>query len=198
MFVLHNIDLFLTNTLNYLLPHNAFFDLFFSFFSMRGNSIFVWIVIMMILILFEEKHDQKFILYFFIAFFATAILVQFALKNIVQRPRPVLTDFNRFQLIPIKSGLIPTISCPKSYSFPSGHAATAFAAAVIFSAFDKKRKKWYYLIASLIGLSRIYLYCHYVLDVIVGGGVGYTISRILLLKSHQTRRGTSPSRRKNQ
>lgn len=156
-----NLDTQITNSINAILPHNQFLNHFFSFFSLFGSSILIWIVIIFFLILFEEKKDKRFIIYFLISFIITAFLVNVLIKNIVQRPRPGIT-------------------CSKDYSFPSGHAATAFASAAILGHFDRKRKYFYYLIASLIGLSRIYLYCHYFLDVVGGMAFGYTIGKIIL------------------
>lgn len=63
-----------------------------------------------------------------------------------------------------------------SHSFPSGHAASSFAAATVF-AFAVRRRWPYLVLASLIALSRIYVGVHYPLD-IVGGtllGVGLGI-----------------------
>lgn len=155
-----SVDYFLTNFLAKLIPHNIFFDYFFSFFSMKGGSILIWMAIIVLLIIFEEKINKKFILYFLIALGITSTVV-FGLKNTVQRVRP-------------------TTVCEKDFSFPSAHAATAFAAATILTFFDKKRKSFYYTIAVLISYSRIYLGCHYFLDVISGAIIGHIISQLLL------------------
>jgi len=171
-----------TNFITSLLPHNTFFNLFFSFFSLRGSSIFIWIIILLFLIIFEEKRDKKFIIYFALIFTLTWFLSDILLKNIFHRPRPFLSDFNRpaspaggFQLIqPIST------ACPSNFSFPSGHAATAFAAATVLAFFDKKRKWFYYLVAFLISLSRIYLFCHYFLDVVFGSLIGYFHAYLIL------------------
>lgn len=177
MFVLLNkLDSTITYVINSFLPHNSFFNYFFSFFSLRGNSILIWLVIMLFLIIFEEKRDKKFIIYFLIAFLTTVFLVNVVIKNIVQRPRPTTKISN----------------CPKDFSFPSGHASTAFAAATVIAFYDKKRKWFYYSIAGFISLSRIYLGCHYLLDVVSGGIIGYVISLLL-----QTFLYTFPFRRKN-
>ena len=168
-----SLDYFLTNLFNKSIPHNIFFDYFFSFFSMKGGSILIWMAIIVLLIIFEEKINKKFILkYFLVALVITSIVV-FGLKNTVKRARP-------------------TTVCEKDFSFPSGHAATAFAAATVLTFFDKKRRWFYYLVAVLIGYSRIYLGCHYFLDVITGALVGYIISQTLLFVP-----GTFPFRRKS-
>ena len=155
-----NLDYTLTNFLNKLIPHNILFDYLFSFFSMKGGSILIWMAIIVLLIIFEEKINKKFILYFLIALGITSIVV-FGLKNTIRRARP-------------------TIVCEKDFSFPSAHAAIAFATATILIYFDKKRKGLYYTIAVLTSYSRIYLGCHYFLDVISGAIIGHIISQLLL------------------
>lgn len=171
--ILLQFDLQIAQLINSVLPHNIFFDFFFAFFSMIGSAAFIWIVIVLLLIIFEEKRNHKFIISFIISILVTAVLVNAVIKNIVQRPRPATSN------IPHSQYSILYTSCPKDYSFPSGHASTAFAAATVIAFYDKKRKWVYYSVAGLISLSRIYLGCHFVLDVIGGGIIGYTTSLIL-------------------
>ncbi|MFN4213062.1 MAG: phosphatase PAP2 family protein [Microgenomates group bacterium] len=162
-----------------LFPHNRLFDLLFSFFSLRGTTVFIWIIIIILAIIFEEKkypgissRDKKFIISFILSLLITFFLVNVVLKNVIHRPRPQIssTNFNRLKLI-------PTNSCPTDFSFPSGHASISFAAATIISVFDKKRKWFYYLIATTIAYSRIYLGCHFFADVFFGVLLGYLISK---------------------
>ncbi len=164
-----SITLFLKN----LISHNVFLNYFFSFFSLIGWAAIVWIVLAILLVIFEEIKHKKFILYFTISLLTTTLLVNIITKNIVRRPRPASTNFNQFQLI-------LTNSCPIDFSFPSGHAATAFAAATILTYFDKKRRWFYYIVALLISYSRIYLGCHYFLDVLVWVIIGFLISKASL------------------
>lgn len=175
-----SITLFLKN----IISHNVFLNYFFSFFSLKGNSIIIWLLVILISLILEErknpgisKKDKKFIILFSLSFLLTGLIVSFPLKNLFERIRPVSSQF--FQ-------------CPIDYSFPSGHAATAFAAATILTYFDKKRRWFYYMVALLISYSRIYLGCHYFLDVAAGSTLGYMISRLLLFVLD-----TFPSRRKS-
>jgi undecaprenyl-diphosphatase len=177
------IDYSFTNLLNKFIPHNVFFDYFFSFFSIIGTTTLIWIVLAILLIVFEEIKHKKFIIYFALSLITTSLLVNVVIKNIIRRPRPTMEISNfKFQIS----------NCPADFSFPSGHAATAFAAAAILAYFDKKRRWFYYTVAILISYSRIYLGCHYFLDVISGALIGYIISRLLLFVH-----GTFPSRRKS-
>jgi len=129
------------------------------------------LVIILIIIIEEawhpgvQKTDRIFILYSFLAFGLSYLLSEFLLKNIFQRIRPD-------QLF--------TTNCPTDFSFPSTHAVTAFAIATIISYFDKKRTWFYFLVAYLIALSRLYLGCHYFFDVLAGAVFGYSISKFIL------------------
>jgi undecaprenyl-diphosphatase len=193
MLFLLSLDYFITNLLNKLIPHNIFFDYFFSFFSLKGSSILIWLLVILLSVILEErknpkisKRDKKFIILFSLSFLITFFVSDIFLKNIFLRPRPQLisTNFNLFQFI--------SNSCPTDFSFPSAHAATAFAAATVLTFFDKKRKWFYYTVALLISYSRIYLGCHYFFDVIAGAIIGYIISQALLFVH-----GTFPFRRRS-
>lgn len=174
MFFLTNFDIQITNFIYTLIPHNHFLDSFFSFFSLIGAGKIIWIFVLALLLVLEEFPNRKVIVFFVIVFTIVSFTTP-VIKNLVKRPRPCQkTNFNQFQ--PISTNF----NCPSDYSFPSGHATTSFALASLFSFFDKKRKYIYYLVAGLIGLSRIYLGVHYFFDVTFGAILGYAISFGLL------------------
>jgi len=168
--VLSNFDLATTNLINQIIPHSHIFDIFFSFFSLTGNSIFIWGLVILLLVIFEERQDKRFIVYFIITFLITGSITNFVLKPSFRRIRPAEYSKPAF-----------ASQCPNDFSFPSGHATTAFAAAATLSAFHKKRKYFFYLIATLIAFSRIYLHCHYFLDVMAGAVLGYVTSKLILV-----------------
>jgi undecaprenyl-diphosphatase len=89
-------------------------------------------------------------------------LVVAALKELFDRARPPIADPT---LDPI--GVIPA-----SASFPSGHAATAFAAAVAVGLVHPRLRRPLLALAALVALSRVYLGVHYVLDVLAGTLLG--------------------------
>ena len=159
------LDQAITIRLSVLLPHNTIFDAIFSFFSLHGLTVIIWVILFFVFWQNErkDKTHHHFFLAFVTSFSITSVLVNIVIKNIAHRTRPW-----------IEQGLLETF-CPSDFSFPSGHAAGAFAGAVIFAYFDKKRAWIYYFIAFLISFSRIYLSCHYLLDVIFGALIGYTI-----------------------
>jgi undecaprenyl-diphosphatase len=73
---------------------------------------------------------------------------------------------------------------PADTSFPSGHTAGSFAAALALSTFYPKDSALLFLLASGVGLSRVYLGHHFPSDVGVGAvlglGVGALASRLAL------------------
>lgn len=89
------------------------------------------------------------------------------LKHLIARSRPY--DCIR--------GLIPLITPPTDYSFPSGHTAASFAVGVLL--FRKLPKRYgipALVLAALIGFSRLYLGVHYPSDVLAGALLGTGIS----------------------
>jgi undecaprenyl-diphosphatase len=92
-------------------------------------------------------------------------LVVAMLKESVDRPRPEHAD----------PGLDAAVATPGSPSFPSGHTATAFAAAAVVGAFYPRLRWPLYSLAALVGLSRIYLGVHFTLDVLAGATLGLAI-----------------------
>jgi membrane-associated phospholipid phosphatase len=103
----------------------------------------------------------------------TAALLVTVLKQTFDRPRPPLADPT---LDPI--GIVPA-----SASFPSGHAATAFAAAVAIGLVHPRLRRPLLALAAVVALSRVYLGVHYVLDVlagtVLGVAVGIAAARVL-------------------
>ncbi len=180
--MIQQFDVTITVFLRDIIPHNLFFDTIFSFLSLNGFSLAIWVIIIIITTIIEEIHhpgiqkrDKRFNFYFILAFFIQLIIVNYLLKPVFHRSRPFVIS-NSF--------------CPIDFSFPSGHAATAFATAFVLSYFDKKRRWFYYLIAVLISYSRIYLGCHFFFDVVFGGLSGSFISWMTLkIKYPITKKG---------
>jgi undecaprenyl-diphosphatase len=97
-------------------------------------------------------------------------LIVAMLKESIDRARPEHAD-------PTINAAVAT---PDSPSFPSGHTATAFAAAAVVSAFYPRLRWPLYSLAALVGLSRIYLGVHFTLDVVAGAILGLSIGLSLV------------------
>ena len=86
-----------------------------------------------------------------------------ALKSLFGRIRPVLD--------PALTGPLPWgLRRPVTSAFPSGHATAGFTAAVFLSRADPG-PPWY-LIAGLVGFSRVYVRLHHTSDVVAGAALG--------------------------
>ena len=116
----------------------------------------------------------------------TSDLLATGLKAAVDRPRP-------FQVIAEPE---PLITNTVASSFPSGHAATSAAGAVILSALVGRGVwRWLTLLAILIGFSRVYVGVHYPGDVLAGALLGAAVAlgflRLLRLTSTDPRRSAA-------
>jgi undecaprenyl-diphosphatase len=83
-----------------------------------------------------------------------------ALKELVDRPRPSVD---------------PLVTLPSSASFPSGHATTAFAAAVAVAVLVPRLRAPALALATLVALSRVYLGVHYAVDIVGGALLGSAV-----------------------
>jgi undecaprenyl-diphosphatase len=80
----------------------------------------------------------------------------------------------------------------RTHSFPSGHAASAFAGAVALSSYAPRVRAVFYALAALIAFSRLYNGVHYPTDVVAGGVLGAATALLLL---GGARRGSRRARR---
>jgi undecaprenyl-diphosphatase len=95
----------------------------------------------------------------------TADLVVLGLKAAVGRERP-------YEAVP---GPDPLVGWHLGASFPSGHAATSAAGAVILASLIGRGGLWLGLLAAAVACSRVYVGVHYPLDVLAGAAVGLAV-----------------------
>lgn len=136
---------------------------FFSFFTFLGNDGMVWIAIGAILVARKKTRNIGFLIW--LSLFASLLICNGILKNLVQEARP-------FVHFPAIIPLDPAISA-HSYSFPSGHASASFAAAFGIRKLGSPYGALAILLATLIAFSRMYLGVHFPLDVLGGLLTGY-------------------------
>lgn len=149
-----------------------------EFISSLGNAGLFWIVMSLILLCF--KRTRRAGLAGLLSLLLCFIVTNLCLKNVVARMRP----YHRFE------DILPLIGHPGDFSFPSGHSASAFAAAGAFRKYlPKKAGILYIVLAACIALSRLYLGVHYPTDVLAGVLVGLLSSELIgwILKNFQQR-----------
>jgi undecaprenyl-diphosphatase len=69
---------------------------------------------------------------------------------------------------------------PHSHSFPSAHAASSFACAVVLATFAPRFRIPFFVLAALIAISRVYVGVHFSLDVLAGAAWGVLIGKATL------------------
>ncbi len=156
------------------LPHTPELNQLFLLFSY--NPVVVWGVLALILIFFQKGKNFHFLIDLFGALFLAAIITSVIIKPLIGRPRP---DLSHGESVIIVTEAPAAVAFNNDYAFPSGHAAVAFAGAYVMSRKFAKGKKWFYAVAILTALSRIYLGKHYFSDVFVGGMIGVGIGYLL-------------------
>ncbi|MBS3114022.1 phosphatase PAP2 family protein [Candidatus Woesearchaeota archaeon] len=173
----NRIVIFVVSILMYILSYNfdrqissffqesqfAFFDFIFSIITNFG---FVLVVMLFIpsIILYRKNKDSIYLLW--LAFIVSFIL-NFIVKLVVHRIRPVDTFTYPFLNI-------------INYSFPSTHSIVVFSLLPIL--IKKLPKYRYYSIsfAFLVAFTRVYLGFHFLSDVIFGALAGYFIGDYFL------------------
>ena len=136
----------------------------FIFITKLGNSGLIWIVLGLALLCFRKT--RKCGIAILLALLAELAICNGILKNLIARPRP-------YTLYPDITLYVPRLN---SYSFPSGHAASSFAAAVTLFQFYKKSGIAAITLATLIAFSRVYLFMHWPSDVLAGALLGTVVA----------------------
>ena len=130
---------------------------FMKIITFLGNGGWFWILCAVILLVVPRTRKTGYAAVISLIF--GAIITNLLLKNIVARPRP----FTEIQ------GLVPLITKPTDFSFPSGHTTASFAVAlVMLRMLPGKYGIPAVVLAALIAFSRLYLGVHYPTDVLAG------------------------------
>jgi undecaprenyl-diphosphatase len=172
--------------------HAPWLDLLMSALTISGIMAGIWQLVAL-LSLFTARHRAA-------AFRALLVLwlglvvVDVFIKPAIGRIRPVRAADAVTMLAMAQDaearGLAPSSD---SYSFPSGHAVSAFAGAIAIGRVWPQARVAWWVLAILISYSRIYLGHHYVTDVIGGALIGTALAFWVLGGRHRaTYVGTLP------
>jgi len=149
-------------------------DVFFKYYTEVGGNIPFFVIA----VLLFYKYRIAFIM--LATQLSTGLVVQL-MKRIWNEPRPVKYFAENFPKIELHK--IAGAHLYSHNSFPSGHTTAAFAFFLVLVFFTEKR--WlhfiYFILAVLVGFSRVYLSQHFMLDLLVGSVVGVSITAILFL-----------------
>lgn len=143
-------------------------DPIFVFLSWLGAFGQVWLVLGLVAALFTRR--PVLLLQVGLALLASHVAAA-GLKAAVDRRRPPeqLPDID------------PLVALPASGSFPSGHAATGFAAALVLSFALPRWAVAFFALASAIAFSHLYTGVHFPSDVLAGAVLGALVATALLL-----------------
>jgi undecaprenyl-diphosphatase len=109
----------------------------------------------------------------------TSDLLALGGKYFTNRPRPYVDEPNPE----------PLAHPPLDLSFPSGHAATSFAGAALLATFVPRLAVQFFVLATLIAWSRVYIGVHYPSDVLAGALIGLAVAFVLRRAAVRVRRG---------
>ncbi len=131
-----------------------------------GNNGAVWVALGLVLALIDPDRRESWLIC--AALGPVAIVLNYGIKLLVKRPRPVL------------EGLPPLGGAPSSLSFPSAHALSSFAVATAMFRVDPATAGAL-VVALAISLGRPYLGMHYPSDVLAGAVLGVVLGLIVPL-----------------
>ena len=143
--------------------HNPVLDALAVFLNYAGEHGEIWIAFTLLLLLFRRTRKAG-------CAMATALVLYLVagdciLKPLFARPRPC--DVNTAITILVKR--------PHGHSFPSGHTASAFAAAFALWLQNRKLGVPALVLAAFIAFTRLYLYVHFPTDVLGGLVLGLAL-----------------------
>ena len=131
-----------------------------------GNNGAIWFALGVVLAVVDSSQREAWLIC--AALGPVAIGLNYVVKLVVKRPRPVL------------EGLPPLGGAPSSLSFPSAHATSSFAVATAMTRVDSLGALAFVL-ALALSLGRPYLGMHYPSDVLAGAVLGVALGLIVPL-----------------
>ena len=137
-----------------------FLDSVSVFLSEAFDGGLLWLILCAVLLVFRKTRGVGIMMLCAMGF--ALVIGEWGMKNLFCRLRPCVVD----------PSVSLAVDVPKSYSFPSGHTGSSFAAAFALFLCSKKWGIPALVLAGIIGLSRMYLFVHFPTDVLAGAVLG--------------------------
>jgi len=116
----------------------------------------------------RSPHGERAWLRMSAALAVESVVVNVGVKSLFRRARP-----------PWEQPRPRRLRRPRSSSFPSGHATSAFLAAGLLA--EESPRAWpaWYALAAVVAASRVHVRIHHASDVVGGVAVGFALSRVV-------------------
>ena len=179
-------DFFATLAIHFDLPvldwiaanlYCGFLDAVMPIITLLGDAGIFWIAVSVVLILIPKYRKAG--LSMGLALLMGVVVCNMIMKPLFARIRPYDFQLEQFgKVIPL------LVEAQHDFSFPSGHTIASFEAATALAIHNRKLGIPALILACLIAFSRLYLYVHYVTDVLVsvGLGIGFAFLASFLVK----------------
>jgi undecaprenyl-diphosphatase len=151
------------------LPHPRWLDASANLVTVVATGGWIWVLGVLIARRLGVGRSRQAFWQALIATPAATWVVEQPIKKTFRRRRPFI-EIVRALVVGKKPG---------SWSFPSGHTASSFAAAWVLSTVWPRRAPWFLALASAVGFSRVYVGAHYPGDVTSGALIGAVIADLL-------------------
>jgi len=168
--------------------HAGWLDVIMLAFSVLGEAGTLWLMIGAIAAIRHPRFAPQ-LWQVALAILLAYFTVDVVLKPLIARARP----FDALPHVQVVGWR------PVTYSFPSGHSASAVAGAFIVSLMLPELRVLLWMLAFGIAFSRVYLGVHYPIDVVGGALVGWAVGMVVTGGRHWYRTpasaaGSAPSR----
>lgn len=154
-------------TINHL-PHTELLNTLMYALTTAMNRGDGWVVGLLLAAAQDHRRGRRALLDVLPALWLATATVEFPIKHFFRRKRPFIS-LVRAIVVGRKPG---------HYSFPSGHSAAAFAGAWLIGRHYPRLRPLLFLVAGLVGFSRVYLGAHYPGDVLSGAASGVALAAL--------------------